>query len=219
MKNKISVQVKILSDHLLETLTLPILTWPFLDTILFLSFSWWGSKLRKCFPASSLRTISPSPSPILDLADSLLPLIELLQENSDSAWPSSGLATLICLIPPFPSSTVTSVGLSQKSSSPSSMSESNTSSEVLAASVLPLSDELHLCHQPGITLTHQITVDNVLQFLQSNTRSRSCGSHFSVPCSTCETSASAPQILVFFRKHWEFRELIIIFFWSSEILK
>ena len=142
------IQVKIPQIYLLETLTFPILTWPFFDTILFLSFSWWGSKLRKCFPASSLRTMSPRPRPIFDLADSRLPLRELLQENSDSAWPSRGLDTLICLMPPLPSSTVTRVGLSNMSSWSSSMSESKTSSEVEAASLCL--DGVHLDHQWGM---------------------------------------------------------------------
>ena len=138
-------------SHLLETLTLPMLTWPFLDTILFLSFSWCGSKLRKCLPAISLLTISPRPS--LDLADSLLPLRELAQvECSLSAWPSSGRLTRMCLIPPRPSSTVTRVGLSPNSSSSSSRSESKTSSDV-EVSCSGLTLELF-----GLILLHQLDI-------------------------------------------------------------
>ena len=65
------------------------------------------------------------------------------------------MITLMCLIPPLPSSTVTRVGLSQKSSSsPTSMSESNTSSEV-EASVVSLalsSDPLSFPHHRAIPL-------------------------------------------------------------------
>merc|ERR1719195_2303955 len=38
-----------------------MLTWPFLEMILLRSFSPCGSKLRKCLPASSFLTMSPSP--------------------------------------------------------------------------------------------------------------------------------------------------------------
>ena len=79
--------------HLLDTFTFPMLTWPFLEMILFLSFSWWGSKLRKCLPASSFLTMSPRPPP--RALESRPPVMELWQENSLSAWHSSGRDTWI----------------------------------------------------------------------------------------------------------------------------
>ena len=76
-----------------------------------------------------------------------------LTSTSLSSSSMTSTTTLICLIPPLPSSTVTRVGLSQKSSSFISRSESNTSSDVDAsASLWLLFSVFHFLHQPGIFL-------------------------------------------------------------------
>ena len=77
----------------------------------------------------------------------------LTSRLSSSSSSTTSMTTLMCLIPPLPSSTVTSVGLSQKSSSFISRSESNTSSDVDAsASLWLLFSVFHFLHQPGIFL-------------------------------------------------------------------
>merc|ERR1719347_158513 len=103
--------------RLLDTLVFPMLTCPLFDTILFLNFSECGSIFRKCFPFSSLFTKSPNPNfGVSELADESFcvghPSLEVSSDGfcRISDWLSTALLTLMCLIPPFPSSIVTSVG-------------------------------------------------------------------------------------------------------------
>merc|ERR1719370_2481128 len=103
--------------RLFDTLVFPMLTCPLFDTIRFLNFSECGSMFRKCFPFSSLFTKSPKPNfGVSEPAEeSFCVRPPSLDVSSDgfctiSDWLSTALLTLMCLIPPLPSSIVTSVG-------------------------------------------------------------------------------------------------------------